>query len=1574
MSQNVLSSPRLLFQLERKIEYIRKDIIKGPLLYYQCNERFGYSIQSCSIRMTLNRTVLLRLNSQGEPVVALSYGKGVLTLPSVPLPPRTPKGTPLFTVKLVITAGSKVSRDGLVWTNCPPDSDTEFDRHSFYKKPVGATFHKDDQIDLDIFRPGPYCFYLSFRNREGRLETTRKFYFVAPPILHVDGKLIKLDSVNLQTVVSKWMGEDWDAVFEKIAAKKYNMIHFTPLQRRGHSNSPYSIYDQLEFDPDYFSSAEEVKQMVHRLHTKYKALTLTDVVFNHTADNSKWLREHPESGYNAITAPHLIPAIELDGALLQFSKQMGQLGYPTDLHSLDDLKHVMEGINTHVMEVVRLWEFYVVDVRGTLEQLKGHWCKVNAHPELEVQLDSNSPAHEVARYIREHATVRPFGLLGARFANKVDIPKFGSVLQKLYGKDWNQDILSKAQEILNDLNLPLYTEYDNDTREIKNQLYNRIKYLRLDEWGPRQGPVNDRFPLTEPYFTRFKANDGEDYALANNGWIWASDPLIDFASSKSKAYLRREVIVWGDCVKLRYGGGPGDSPYLWKRISNYVIQSATIFDGFRIDNAHSTPLHVAEYFLDLARKVNPNLYVVAELFSGSEQMDYLFVERLGLSCLIREAMQAWTEGELSGLLHKNGGRPIGSYRFVPMDNFSYDKDIQLDENYCYQNTSDGTMKCVSEIMIPRILTAVPPRALLMDCTHDNETPTQKRTVEDTLPNAGLVALCSSAIGSTFGYDEIFPKLLNLVTESRTYDIHGSSGIGKVKSLLNDIREEINELSIDVEDSEAYVHHDEQYITFLRSDVKTGKGWYLIARMKFSENQSDQKLEPQTFAHTTVKSLFSYSLEKTGEFIDDPRSLRGVPTKLVELEGSQIHFDGNSKISTVTLPDYFPQGSIAVFETQHLGVDKDLDHFIRSGAIKAVGELDLITLNTLLYHSDQEENDITGGAIGSYNIPNFGKLVYCGLQGWISVLRGVIFNNDLAHPLSENLRQGIWALDYLIGRLDHCSQEPGVAAAQDWLRSRFDRIKQLPFFLRPSYFALAVAIIYGTCRLRAVQLMADMIGKSTLFVQSLAMTSIQMVTKMRSTSIYPDRMVPSMAAGLPHFSTGWARCWGRDVFISLRGLLLTTGRFDVAEDHILAFAKTLKHGLIPNLLDSGNNPRYNARDAAWFFIQAVQDYIDIVPNGESILQKKVTRRFPLNDTYVPVEDPRAFQHTSTVEEIIYEIFNRHASGIKYREANAGPRLDRVMSDQGFNVEIRVDWSTGFIHGGSQSNCGTWMDKMGESERAGSYGVPGTPRDGAAVEIIGLLKSSLRFVNELNKRGLFKNTEVKREDGSRITFSEWEQLIQDNFEKKFYIPKDHKNDSQYDVSANLVNRRGIYKDLYRSGKPYEDYQLRPNFTIAMTVAPELFTPELALGALNIADEVIRGPIGMKTLDPSDYNYHPYYNNGEDSDNFATSKGRNYHQGPEWVWLYGYFLRAFYKFHFVTNPACQSRDRKNPSSYLYQELSHRIDLHSQWIATSPWAGITELTNKDGEFCSDSSPSQAWSTACLLDMYHDLWVSFEK
>lgn len=1485
-------------------------------------------------------SVLLRLSNEGSPIDAGLVANGVLVLPAVA--PKSTGDHPLFVLHFQLNAGSQLTREGTLYTNVPA-KDVSFDRERFTAYSIENSFHKDITIEVPIYNPGPFAYYIEYTDVQKKKSDT--FYFVVPPVLSIGNEYLPFNNINIESVISKCIGPlaEWDDFFNYIAAKGYNMIHFTPLQERGRSDSPYSIHDQLKFDPALFTSTKHATSFIHETLSKHNLLSLTDVVWNHTADNSDWIREYPDAGYNQETAPHLLAAIELDKALIDFSDKLEELNLPTEIDSHQTLDTIVEAIDAHVLEPLQLWQFYVVDRKAFLDAIKKHIGDA-VSPINVPDLDSSN-IEAVAQYVVEASGGVVFE---GRFANKLDVRKVLAIAHSL-----GEDAQGFATRIVDTINAPLYAAYDDDVATIKTQLKDRIRFLRLDDNGPKLGKITRENRLTEAYFTRFTSN-GTEWALANNGWIWGGNPLVDFASSASKAYLRREVIVWSDCVKLRYGLGYDDSPHLWDRMLEYTRLCAGTFDGFRIDNCHSTPLHVGEALLDEARRVNPNLYVVAELFSGSESMDKIFVERLGINSLIREAMQAWLVGELSRLVHKHGGRPIGSLVWLPLDDLAYPATKEPEKLGSY-----------SQLPIPKLLVLQAPHALFMDCTHDNETPNQKRTVEDTLPNAALVAFCSSAIGSVFGYDEIYPHLLDVVGEHRQYTY--DNGIGKVKAKLHDIRRSLAQESDDVgRDHEMYVHHDNQYITIQRYNARTGKGWYLIARSKFSEHEGEQVLAPQVLGGTTLKHEFSYLLEKNGKYEDDPKLIKGIPVAVVEIEPPHVEVQDND--TTVSVTSEFAPGSITVFSTQIPGVDASLDEFVTLGAVEASADLNLYDLNALLYRCEAEERDASGGADGPYSIPDFGTLVYAGLQGWITSLKKVILDNDLGSKACNHLRAGPWALDYVVNRLDKYSRElPLLAKFQDWLRQRIDAIRDVPYFLRPRYFALVVGVAYEAARFRALRLMDKHIQLSTHFVQSLAVTSVQLNGFMNNTSLYPQRKVSSMAAGLPHFSNDYMRCWGRDVFIAFRGLLIVPGRYEDARQHILGFAQTLKHGLIPNLLDAGRNPRYNARDAAWFFVQAIQEYVTHVPNGEDILQEKVKRRFPLDDKYVTWDSSEAFAYESSIEEIIYEILSRHAKGIKYREANAGPNLDSQMKDEGFNVEVHIDWSTGLVHGGSQFNCGTWMDKMGESDRAGNKGVPGTPRDGAAVELQGLLKSALRFVNGLHKQGKFAYAEVTKDDGSTISLVEWEDLLQKNFERCFYVPEDPAEDNNYEIDASLVNRRGIYKDLYKSGKPYEDYQLRGNFPIAMSVAPELFDKHHGATAINNADKILRGPVGLATLDPSDWNYRPYYLNSIDNDDFATSKGRNYHQGPEWVWIFGYFIRAFLHFNHV------AYDEGKPSAEILTAINQRLQGHIKWINESPWSGLTELTNKAGALCEDLSPTQAWSTSCLLDLYYDLWRSLE-
>ncbi|KAL6716152.1 bifunctional 4-alpha-glucanotransferase/amylo-alpha-1,6-glucosidase [Lecanora helva] len=1532
--------------------------------------------------LTSHEVFLLPLTDDGTPDVSMQY----IYLKAPTNPP--------YVVRFEIEGTSSICRQGSLWVNIPEPGE-RFRREHFRRYELRPDFNGTIAIDVPIPMAGAFAFYTTYSplpdfSTSSRInpEPTRTptYYIDVEPKLTLGNDQLPLDALSVFSVVHKFMGkypDQWEKHLKGIGQRGYNMVHFTPLMERGDSDSPYSIRNQLKFDHLCFPNGEkDVATMIEKMEKEHGLLGVIDVVWNHTANNSEWLEEHPEVGYNLETAPWLESALELDTALLEFGNRLDTYGLPAVLKSVDDLQKVITGVKEHVIQPMSLWQYYVVNVERDVRLVMEIWIKGSGATvdDMEDIIGAKDwPLERKADYLLSHNFTQR-NHLGPRFGKKIDPTVGAALLIALYGHHGPQSDESAAKQtmkdILNELNVPFYKDYNTDVDAIQRELFNRVKYLRVDDHGPKLGAIGPRSPFIESYFTRLPSNattkkhNPKSLALVNNGWIWVADALKDHAGSDSRAYLRREVIVWGDCVKLRYGKSPQDNPFLWEFMTKYTRLMAKYFAGFRIDNCHSTPIWVSEYLLDQARDVRPNLAIFAELFTGVEETDYVFMKRLGISSLVREAMQAWSTEELSRVVHMHGGRPIGSFE---VDEISTNDGTDL---VAKKSNGVNGIQAIGEEKVHRIKRS-PLHALFMDCTHDNEVPAQKRDARDTLPNAALVDICACATGSVMGYDEIYPRHLDIVNEKRVYSsiysegkvtVETDVGIGGVKKLLNQLHTLMGQDGYD----ETFIDHQGEYITVHRVHPQSRKGYFVVAHTAFpGYGDGHGSLRPVHLAGTDAKLLGSWSLsvddsEKAlRDVLSEKALLKGLPSEISNFDGVSI--DSKNNETVITVPSNFPPGGVALFETSMPGAEhsEGLDRFVTTGARSAFNGLDLIDLNFVLYRCEAEEHDFLGGGDGVYTIPDYGNLVYAGLQGWWSVLKDVIRDNNLGHPICNHLREGQWALGWIISRLRRLAKHlsrPSLGEVAEWFEQRFSAIKKLPNFLLPRYFALVIRTAYQASRDRGISFMSDNIQHGQSFLKSLAMVSIQQTGYTKSASLYPSKSVPSLAAGLPHFASSWTRCWGRDVFISLRGLFLATGRYEEAREHIKAFASVLKHGMIPNLLSDGKSPRYNSRDSVWFFLQNVQDYTKMAPDGDRLLKEKVFRRFlPYDDTFFDFDDSRAYSKESSIKDIIQEVLQRHATGLSFREANAGPGLDMQMKPEGFQIDVHVDWETGLIFGGNQSNCGTWMDKMGESEKAGSKGVPGTPRDGAAIEITGLLYSALTWVSQLHQAGKYNHSGVKTSTGQTISFAAWASKIHQNFERCFYIPRSPSEDLAHDINPTLVNRRGIYKDLYRSGKEYEDYQLRPNFPIAMTVVPDLFTPSRALHALELADTILRGPTGMATLDPSDLNYRPYYNNSEDSADFHTAKGRNYHQGPEWLWPTGFFLRALLRFDLMR------RDNEEGRLEAFQQVERRLKGCKRAIESSPWAGLTELTNRGGEFCGDSSPTQAWSAGCLIDLFYD-------
>jgi predicted glycogen debranching enzyme len=193
-----------------------------------------------------------------------------------------------------------------------------------------------------------------------------------------------------------------------------------------------------------------------------------------------------------------------------------------------------------------------------------------------------------------------------------------------------------------------------------------------------------------------------------------------------------------------------------------------------------------------------------------------------------------------------------------------------------------------------------------------------------------------------------------------------------------------------------------------------------------------------------------------------------------------------------------------------------------------------------------------------------------------------------------------------------------------------------------------------------------------FLASLAQAADQFVVRRAATDGSKIHMSAtagaSVIAGYP-----WFEDWGRDTFISLAGLTLTTGLFDAARNILATFADHLQRGLLPNRFpDKSFTPDYNTVDASLWFVHAAYQY---------------------------------WRYTGDAAFLTKYLY---------------PKLCEIMESyrDGTDFGIRMG-ADGLIRAGDGNHQPTWMDA-----KIGDWVV--TPRHGKPVEINALWYSNLRIM--------------------------------------------------------------------------------------------------------------------------------------------------------------------------------------------------------------------------------------------------------
>ena len=172
---------------------------------------------------------------------------------------------------------------------------------------------------------------------------------------------------------------------------------------------------------------------------------------------------------------------------------------------------------------------------------------------------------------------------------------------------------------------------------------------------------------------------------------------------------------------------------------------------------------------------------------------------------------------------------------------------------------------------------------------------------------------------------------------------------------------------------------------------------------------------------------------------------------------------------------------------------------------------------------------------------------------------------------------------------------------------------------------------------------------------------------------------TVIAGYP-----WFGDWGRDTFISLRGLCLATGRLEVARGILVEWAGTVSEGMLPNRFpDRGAVPEFNSVDASLWYIVAVDEFLRAA-NGNTVLASEDT--------------------VAKLEHAVEEILQGYSQGTR------------------FGIHADTD---GLLAAGLPGLQLTWMD-------ARVYDHVVTPRIGKPVEVQALWLNALEIRQRISNR--------------------------------------------------------------------------------------------------------------------------------------------------------------------------------------------------------------------------------------------------
>jgi glycogen debranching enzyme len=469
---------------------------------------------------------------------------------------------------------------------------------------------------------------------------------------------------------------------------------------------------------------------------------------------------------------------------------------------------------------------------------------------------------------------------------------------------------------------------------------------------------------------------------------------------------------------------------------------------------------------------------------------------------------------------------------------------------------------------------------------------------------------------------------------------------------------------------------------------------------------------------------------------------------------------------------------------------------------------------------------------------------------------------------------------------------------------------------------------------------------------------------------------TIVAGYP-----WFTDWGRDTFIALRGLCLAPGRLEEAAAILLAWARTVSEGMLPNRFpDAGAEPEYNSVDASLWFVAAVEALLRAagaaavggpgLPAGGSGGGAVPARGSGGSGVAgggggagsggggagsgggsLGISGPPGLGNGNglgaaerqALLDAVEAILTGYAAGTR-----CGIRADDDGLLAAGEPNSQLTWMDARMDGRAVTpRCGKpvevqalWIHALGFAAGAADAAAAAAPATGRSVATLpapsagpGSPRPAVAAAPPAAPGSLARPAPVVAAPGPAASAARWRELhelARASFAARFW---NEAAGCLYDV-VDVDHRRGAV-----------DGAVRPNQILAVGGLPsELLPPERARRVVDVVEARLWTPLGLRSLAPGEPGYRPRYEGD------PRSRDGAYHQGTAWPWLLGPFVEAWVR----VRGGGEEAKREARERFL-APLAARLDDYGL-------GHLPEIADGDPPHAPRGCPFQAWSMGELL------------